>query len=227
MSTSMAQASGTLFSASPPRIRPRLIEGRSKRSDDSRANGSDSIPRKTSIALSTAFVATQVWSRARAAKHLDPHRQDALGLHADVEVGGFAGHGEVAGVAALHELVGGAVLLLRLLVGHADEVDAHAVLAGEVAQRAHHSGQATLHVIGAAPEEPVAGHARAELPGAARARRRGARGRQPSVRFLRSTVAAISGRPPWSVPTTSTSWASSQALMKPAALCMPSRLDVS
>ena len=51
----MAHASGTLLSASPPMIRPRLIEGRSNSSDDSRANGSVSILRKTSTALSTAL----------------------------------------------------------------------------------------------------------------------------------------------------------------------------
>ncbi len=36
-------------------MRPRLMEGLSKRSEDSRANGSDSIWRKTSMALSTAL----------------------------------------------------------------------------------------------------------------------------------------------------------------------------
>ncbi len=56
---SIVQMSGTLFSASPPMIRPRLIEGRSKSSEDSRVNGSDSILRKTSIALSTALSPSQ------------------------------------------------------------------------------------------------------------------------------------------------------------------------
>src|SRR5215217_3941912 len=55
MSTSIAHRSGTLLSASPPRIRPRLIEGRSNSSDLCRANGSDSMLRKTSCALSTAL----------------------------------------------------------------------------------------------------------------------------------------------------------------------------
>ena len=47
-----------MLSASPPEIRPRLIEGRSNRSDDSRANGSVSIWRNTSIAFSTALSPT-------------------------------------------------------------------------------------------------------------------------------------------------------------------------
>ena len=55
MSTSITQQSGTLFSASPPTMRPRLIDGRSNSSEDSRANGSDSIARKVSSAFSTAL----------------------------------------------------------------------------------------------------------------------------------------------------------------------------
>ena len=56
---SITQRSGTLFMASPPTIRPRLIEGRSNRSEDSRAKGRDSIRRKTSTAFSTALSPTQ------------------------------------------------------------------------------------------------------------------------------------------------------------------------
>ena len=55
MSTSMTQVSGTLFRASPPMIRPRLIEGRSNRAELWRANGSDSMPRNTSTAFTTAL----------------------------------------------------------------------------------------------------------------------------------------------------------------------------
>ena len=40
---------------------------------------------------------------------------------------------------------------------------AHAVLVAQVLQRAHHRGQAALHVIGAAALEPVALDARREL----------------------------------------------------------------
>ena len=55
MSTSMTHSSGTLFGASPPMIRPRLTDGRSKSSEDSRVKGMDSIRRKTSIAFRTAL----------------------------------------------------------------------------------------------------------------------------------------------------------------------------
>ena len=55
MSTSIVQASGTLLKASPPTIRARLIEGRSKRSEDSRLNGSVSMRRKASWALRIAL----------------------------------------------------------------------------------------------------------------------------------------------------------------------------
>ena len=48
MSMSMLQRSGTLLNASPPSMRATLIDGRSKRSDDSRLNGKVSIRRKTS-----------------------------------------------------------------------------------------------------------------------------------------------------------------------------------
>src|ERR671932_201270 len=55
MSTSRVHWSGTLLSASPPRMRPRLIDGRSNSSEDSRLNGSDSIALNVSTALRTAL----------------------------------------------------------------------------------------------------------------------------------------------------------------------------
>ena len=55
MSTSITQVSGTLFKASPPRIRPRLIDGRSNSSEDCLENGSDSIPRNTEKAFVIAL----------------------------------------------------------------------------------------------------------------------------------------------------------------------------
>ena len=55
MSTSIAQRSGTLLNASPPTIRPRLIDGRSNSSEDSRLNGRVSIRRKTSWAFRIAL----------------------------------------------------------------------------------------------------------------------------------------------------------------------------
>jgi hypothetical protein len=59
MSTSIAQWSGTLLMRSPPRIRPRLIDGRSNSSDASRANGIAWMLRKTSTAFSTALSPSQ------------------------------------------------------------------------------------------------------------------------------------------------------------------------
>ena len=165
MSTTMVQRSGTLLSASPPWMRPRLIEGRSNSSDDSRENGRDSIRRNTSIAFRTALSPSQgVEPCAARPCDLDAAREHALGLDADVQVGRLAGDREVAAEAALARVVGRArVDVLGLLVGRAQEAHAHAVLLGEVAQRAHHRRQAALHVVGAAADQPVALDARREL----------------------------------------------------------------
>ena len=64
----------------------------------------------------------------------------------------------------LDERVGAAVLdVLGLLVGHADEPDAHGVVGRDVVDGAHHRREAALHVVGAAADEPVALDARREL----------------------------------------------------------------
>ena len=98
------------------------------------------------------------------AEDQDPQREHALGLDADVQVGGLAGDREIADVAGLDQQVRRALVdLLGLLVGHAHEADPHLVLVLEVLERAHHRGQAALHVIGAAALEPVALDARREL----------------------------------------------------------------
>ena len=150
-------------------MRPRLIEGRSKRSEDSRAKGSASIRRKVSIALSTALSPSQgVEPWAALPRDLDAHGQHALGLDADAQVGGLAGDGEVTHVALFDEVVGApVVLLLGLLVGDAHEVHPDGVLRGQVAGGAHHRRQAALHVVGAAADQPVALDARLELVGVA------------------------------------------------------------
>src|SRR5215218_26124 len=100
-----------------------------------------------------------------AAVNLDPHREHALRLDADVEVGRLAGDREVTDVALLDDVVRGALalLLVGLLVRHADEVDLDGVLAGEPAGGGHHRREAALHVVGAAPVEAVAVDARLEL----------------------------------------------------------------
>ena len=95
---------------------------------------------------------------------LDPHRQHALGLDSDVQVGRLAGDREVAAEAAPHDCVAGAyVQLLGLFVGNADQPDADAVLTLEVLERAHHPREPALHVIRTAAEQPVALHTRLEL----------------------------------------------------------------
>src|SRR4029450_13789698 len=119
-------------------MRPRLIDGLSNRSDDSRANGRLSICRKVSMAFSTGLAPPtrgEPWgaapaparrARARRAGHLDAHREHALRLNADVEVRGLAGDREVADVALPHEVVRAAILdLLGLLLRHARQVAAH------------------------------------------------------------------------------------------------------
>ena len=65
----------------------------------------------------------------RHAGDLEAHREHALGLDADVQVGGLAGDREVGGEAVVDEGVGRAALdVLGLLVGHADEAHADRVL---------------------------------------------------------------------------------------------------
>ena len=165
MSTSITHRSGTLFSASPPQILPRLIEGRSNSSELCRANGSDSILRKTSIARSTALSPEP---RRRpvggGAGDLEPHRQHPLGLDPDVEVGRLAGDREVADEAGVDQPVAAAVLaLLRLLVADHAEPHPDPVLVAHRRGDDHHRRDRALHVVGAAPVEPVPLDPRLEL----------------------------------------------------------------
>ena len=98
---------------------------------------------------------------------LDAQHQHALGLDADQQVGRLAGDREVGRVAVLDEVVGAALgVLLGLLVADAEEVHAHGVLIGELADGAHDRGEPALHVVGAAADQPVAVDARRELLGA-------------------------------------------------------------
>ena len=165
MSTSIVQRSGTLLKASPPTMRARLIDGRSKRSEDSRLNGSVSMRRNASCALRIALSPSHgVEPWAADAVDLDADREHALGLDADVQVGRLAGDREVAAQPFLDQRVGRALRdVLGLLVGNADEAHAHLVLLGDVAERAHHRRERALHVVGAAADQPVALDARLEL----------------------------------------------------------------
>ena len=184
MSTSITHRSGTLLSASPPRIRPRLIEGRSNSSELCRANGSDSMLRKTSMRLEHRVVAQP---RRRAvggdAADLEPQRQHPLRLDPDVQVGRLAGDREVADEAAVDEVVAAALgLLLGLLVADDPEPHPHPVLVAHRGGGQQHRRQRPLHVVGAAPVEPVALDPRVELARQARERRRGGRAGRPSAR---------------------------------------------
>ena len=142
-----------------------MIEGRSNRSELSRANGSDSIDAERVERLQDRVVAEPRRRAVRGrARHLEPHRQHALRLHADVQVGRLAGDREVAGVAVLDQELGAAVdLLLGLLVRDDREDDAHARLVAQLLERAHHRRERALHVVGAAAVEPVALDPRREL----------------------------------------------------------------
>ena len=229
MSTSIAHRSGTLLSASPPRIRPRLIEGRSNSSELCRANGSDSILRKTSMRLEHRVVAEpRRRPVGRDAADLEPQRQHSLGLDPDLQVGRLAGDREVADEAAVDEMVAAALgLLLGLLVADDPEPHPDPVLVAHRRGGQQHRRQRPLHVVGAAPVEPVALDPRLELARRARGRRRGGRaGRRSAPSRARPRPSAPAARGPLRA-TTSIPRASSQPLTNPAASSIASGSEVS
>src|SRR5215216_218726 len=81
----------------------------------------------------------------------DAEVEDALGLGADVEVGGFAGDEKVANVAVLDEdLRARRSAVLLLLVGDHEELDRGvATHGGEVLDGVHHRRESPLHVVDA------------------------------------------------------------------------------
>ena len=224
MSTSMVQRSGTLLKASPPMIRARLIDGRSKRSEDSRLNGSVSMRRKASWALRIALSPSHGVEPWAAVPEIC--RRSASTPFAWTPMCRSVGSPVSAKSARRPSLTRTSVERLRdvlgLLVGDADEAHAHLVLAGDVLEGAHHGRERALHVVGAAADQPVALDARRELALArgddvevaveddGRARRRG------------PASARMTGRPSWSTPSTLSSRDSSQPLTKPAAARRPS-----
>ena len=124
-------SSGTLLSASPPSIRPRLIDGRSNISEDSRLNGSDSIARNTSIAFSTALspshgvelCAARPWTTIRITSTPLASTPMCMSVGSPVIA-------KSPPSPRVDDRVGRALVeLLGLLVGDADEPHAHAVLA--------------------------------------------------------------------------------------------------
>ena len=229
MSTSITQLSGTLLSASPPRMRPRLIEGRSNRSELSRANGSDSIARNASSAFRIAL-SPEPRRRAvsRRAADLEPHREHALRLHPHVQVGGLARDREVAAEAVLDQE-------LRCRGRSPPRTPRRGRSPAPPARRARRAAPA------ARPSSPPArpscrrrrdrrcGRPRcaARTAPRERARRPGARAARSSALRAAPTRAASSGRPRISSSSTWMSRDSSQPLTNPAALRMPSSFEVS
>ncbi len=170
MSTAIVHVSGTLLSASPPWIRPRLIDGRSNSSEDC-ARERQRLDRAEHVDCLQHGVVAQPRRRAvgGAPLDLDPHRQHALGLDADVQIGRLTGDRKAATEPHPDDRVGRAdVELLGFLVGDADQPHAHALLALEILERAHHRCEPALHVVGATAEQPVALDTRLELLGLAR-----------------------------------------------------------
>ena len=228
MSTSMAHRSGTLLSASPPRIRPRLIEGRSNSSELCRANGSDSILRKTSIALQNRVVAEPRGGAVGGdAADLQPQRQHPLGLDPDVQIGRLAGDREVAEEAAVDQMIAAALgFLLGLLVADDPQPHPHPLLIAHRGGGQQHRRQRPLHVIGATPIEPVPLDPRLELPGVP-----GTTSMCPCSTTVGAssgpTSAFKTGSPRTSSCAVSIPRASSQPLMKPAASSTTSGEEVS
>ena len=165
MSTSIVQRSGTLLKASPPMMRARLIDGRSKRSEDSRLKGSVSMRRKASCALRIALSPSHgVEPWAAVPEICRRTASTPLAWTPMCRSVGSPVSAKSAVQALLDEDVGRAPRdVLGLLVGDADEAHADLVLRGDVLERAHHGRQRALHVVGAAADEPVALDARGEL----------------------------------------------------------------
>ena len=163
-------SSGTLLIASPPWIRPRLIDGRSNISDDVRLNGSDSIARNTSTALSTALSpshgvelwAARPWTSIRIAS--TPLASTPMCMSVGSPV--------IAKSPPSPRLTATSVARSSSSSdsssGTQIEPHPHAILALGVLERAHHPGQAALHVVGAAADQLVVLDAGLELLGTGR-----------------------------------------------------------
>ena len=166
MSTSIAHRSGTLLSASPPRIRPRLIEGRSNSSELCRANGSDSMLRKTSCALSTALSPSHGVAPWAATPPTSSRR--ASTPFASTPICRSVGSPVIAKSPMKPPSTRWSLprsrFLLGLLVADDPDPHPHPVLVAHRGGGQQHRRQRPLHVVGAAPVEPVALDPRVELP---------------------------------------------------------------
>ena len=165
MSTAIRQPSGTLLSASPPWIRPRLIEGRSNISDDSRENGSDSIARNTSIAFSTAL------SPSHGVELCAARPRTSISIAstplASTPMCRLVGSPVIAKSPPRPRLTTPSLDASSISSDSSSGTHTSrtrtAGLALHVLERAHHRGQPALHVVGAAADQPIPFHARLKL----------------------------------------------------------------
>ena len=231
MSTSIAQWSGTLFERvaadDPAEVDRRPVEqlGRLARE----RQRLDLRGRRRSPSAPRCRPSHGVEPCAARAAHLDAHREHALGLDADVQVGRLAGDREVADVALLDEVVGAALRRPPPTPRRQTQTKwtRTRVLRGQVARWRTSSPRGRPSCRRRRGRRGGRRRRAARTARAGRAPRRGGRGGRPSGASAAPTVAASTGRPLCMAPFTSTSRASSQPLTKPAALCMPSRVEVS
>ena len=182
-----------MFRASPPRIRPRLIDGRSNSSELWSANGSDSIFAEY-LDRAEDRVLAQPRRRAvrRPALDQDPHREHALRGDADVHVGRLAGDREVADEALwTSRSPPRSVSSSDSSSGTMPSRTRTSSWSRRSASASMSAGERPLHVVGAAPVEPVAVDAGLELLGPARARRRGGRAEARSAARPAGPTSAI------------------------------------
>ena len=225
MSTSISQRSGTLLNASPPSMRARLIDGAVEQVGRLAAERQRLDAPEDVVGLEDRVVAEPRRRPVRrGAADLHAHREHALGLDADVQVGRLAGDREVAlrPRSATSQSVERSSTSSDSSSGTQMNSHAHAVLLGGVVDRAHHRRERALHVVGAAADQAVALDARLELLGVAgdhvevavEDHRRRRPGGGP-------TSAMITGRPSKSWSSTSMSRDSSQPLTNPARATQP------
>ena len=164
MSTSMTQVSGTLLSASPPQMRPRLIDGRSKRAELCRANGSDSMPLNTSTALTTALSPSH--GVAPCAERPRTCRRTASTPFAWTPTWRLVGSPVIAKSPMKPCSTRASEPRFSSSSDSSSETipkpHPHGLLLAQVVQQQHHHRQRALHVVGAAAVEAVALQARAE-----------------------------------------------------------------
>ena len=161
-----------MFTASPPWMRPRLIDGRSNRGADSPANGSVSMRRKMSTARRTALSPSQgvePWAAVPGTSRRTSSTPFAW-IPTRMSVG--SPHTTKSALSPSRTSIwvqfspGSGTFLVR----NDDQLDLRAREAcpSEVGRGEHHRRERGLHVVGAAAEEAPAVDAGLELLGVAR-----------------------------------------------------------